>query len=374
MRGSREIFRSLDGSSAILWFPAFTGRIRYKSVLRKRRSATVIFDEIVVTSCYISPNVNSHIFEKFLEDLYPRIPDIQAEILIGGDFNAKSAHWGSRYSNRQGDLVMSWAASCGLVLVNSGNLPTCVRPQGESIVDLTWASPSALTRLKNWRVMDDAISLSDHQYIAMVFVSQSSSNEKVKVGKRWNFAKIDKELFTEAVEFTIQYGPEITDEYNDSPDEYAFWITRIVTEACDTSAPICRGRNVRRNPHWWTDEISSLRKAAIAARRLWFRGKSRKLDNATIKNRCQLFKLAKKKLRNAIKQAKNRAWQNLILTINKDPWGLPYKLVLNKLRKTGLAISEQLDVDLLNKKLDELFPHNILSGRQINENSSANFE
>jgi len=61
--------------------------------------------------------------------------------------------------------VEEWAASLGLILQNRGTVSTCVRPQEESIVDLTWAIPPAARMVTNWRVVTGVYSDSDHLYI-----------------------------------------------------------------------------------------------------------------------------------------------------------------------------------------------------------------
>jgi len=66
--------------------------------------------------------------------------------------------------------------------------------------------------------------------------------------------------------------------------------------------------------------------------------------------------MAKKSLRLEIRRAKSAAWAELISTLNSDPWGLPYKLVMGTLRKSSPALSETLEESTLNRLLDSLFP------------------
>lgn len=65
--------------------------------------------------------------------------------------------------------------------------------------------------------------------------------------------------------------------------------------------------------------------------------------------------MAKRLLCLEIKRAKRDAWEKLILSINEDPWGLPYKIVLNKIKYSGPGLSETLNPRLLDN-LDTLFP------------------
>lgn len=87
--------------------------------------------------------------------------------LVMGDFIAKSRHWGCPSEDRRGEALRDWAGSLGLTLLNVGKEATCVRPQGESIVDLTWASPAALRMVGGWRVATELETLSDHRYIEL---------------------------------------------------------------------------------------------------------------------------------------------------------------------------------------------------------------
>lgn len=93
---------------------------------------------------------------------------LSCPVLVAGDFNAKSALWGSLRPDRRSEVFTEWAAELGLCIMNTGTRSTCVRPQGESIVDLTWADPSAACLIRDWRVVTDTESLSDHRYIEMV--------------------------------------------------------------------------------------------------------------------------------------------------------------------------------------------------------------
>jgi len=86
------------------------------------------------------------------------------KILICGDFNARSISWGCRTGNRRGILLEEWMGELDLGIINIGNTPTCVRPQGTSVVDLTIGSSWVVSRVKEWKV-EDMETLSDHLYI-----------------------------------------------------------------------------------------------------------------------------------------------------------------------------------------------------------------
>ena len=60
-------------------------------------------------------------------------------------------------------------------------------------------------------------------------------------------------------------------------------------------------------------------------------------------------------LRIVIRKCKTESWGNLIKMINSDPWGLPYKIVMKKLRRSqGSSVPE--DEKRLRKIVEVLFP------------------
>ncbi|EFN76958.1 hypothetical protein EAI_02978, partial [Harpegnathos saltator] len=89
-------------------------------------------------------------------------------VVVAGVFNAHSTEWSCspRHGDpRRGDAVIGWAAGLGLLLMNRGSASTCVRPNGESVIDFTWASPSAARMFWEWAVVTGGENLSDHRYI-----------------------------------------------------------------------------------------------------------------------------------------------------------------------------------------------------------------
>lgn len=51
-----------------------------------------------------------------------------------------------------------------------------------------------------------------------------------------------------------------------------------------------------------------------------------------------------------------KAWDELIRTIEKDPWGLPYRIAFKKLKRATPSLTETLDVNILDKVINKLFP------------------
>lgn len=114
-----------------------------------------------ISSCYISLNVSISTFLIFLEQLKHLARKINSPLIIGDDFNAHDSFWGSRTIDKRDVLTLDTMAELDLRLMNIGSDPTCIRPQGSSIVDLTWASASIASHITDWRVRQDMESLSD---------------------------------------------------------------------------------------------------------------------------------------------------------------------------------------------------------------------
>jgi len=205
-------------------------------------------------------------------------------------------------------------------------------------------------------VLENIESLCDHQYIEVALkCSNSYRNNKLSNIKRWNFKRLDAELYIEALEFLV--SAKNPDVCFIEPEEYANWITKIVSNACNIVASIVTRRNRKRQVYWWSEKISDLRLAAIRAKRVWCKSKRKRGLDAL--DRGKDYKVAKKLLRSAIQKAKNSSWRELVATIEKDPWGLPYRLVMGKLRSASSTLTEVLDANSLAKLLESLFPQNV---------------
>ncbi|XP_054002005.1 uncharacterized protein LOC128888865 [Hylaeus anthracinus] len=123
---------------------------------------------LALIGVYVPPSARFAAFEWLLNgvrDALSRSP--VARTLVLGNFNAKSTAWGCPATDAKGRAVLKWAASAGLRLLNRTSVSTCVRWQGESIVDLSWATPAVAPLVSGWRVAEEVESLSDHLYILM---------------------------------------------------------------------------------------------------------------------------------------------------------------------------------------------------------------
>ena len=100
---------------------------------------------------------------------------------------------------------------------------------------------------------------------------------------------------------------------------------------------------------WWNDQLAALRRECLAARRKFTRSKG----DATLH---EAWKVEKTALRRGIKKSRRQCWKDLIGEVEKDLWGLAFKIVTKRLmvrRKTpGLD-----NPDRVQYIVRSLFPH-----------------
>lgn len=340
-------------------------------VMEGRHVVAVKYRNFTLISCYSSPNSTQDDYEEMLNEIKSIITKENRNTIVCGDFNAKSPLWSSKRKNNRGRDLIDLANTLDLRLLNEGAVDTCVRSQGSSIVDTTWSTADISFKIHNWRVEEDEISLSDHRYIT--FTVDEGNVTRTNLNSRrvaWIYSKFDYDRF-QAV-FTWECAQEdISERYGLLPKEVSEEIDGIMRRACDAAMPRQSQRFRRKDStYWWSEEISQKRKEYIRLRRKWKRLR-KKLDSEIEKEK--EYREAKKELKSMIARAKSVAWQALIKTIDENPWGLPYRIVMNKLRRNTPMLTEMLDKNILEETLGQLFPKaQKRKGRQIEADTDWN--
>ena len=94
--------------------------------------------------------------------------------------------------------------------------------------------------------------------------------------------------------------------------------------------PRRRQHKNQRPAFWWNSEISELRISGKKPQRKAQRArKSKCLEQEEEEDK---YKDARKLLQNVIKQSKRQCWKALCTDVDRDPWGIPYRLVIRKLQ------------------------------------------
>jgi hypothetical protein len=283
----------------------------------------------------------------------------QRQVLVMGDLNAKATDWGSPRTDARGRVVCEWAAATGLVLLNRGTELTCVRQRGGSIVDVTFASPSVADRVRDWRVMVDEETLSDHRYIRFDIFSSSSlsvdSNRRTRatVFPRWCLTKLNKELALEAAIVEANWNKQ---SVSDAVENSAVLFGEAMSRICDSAMPRAGPRPPRRQVYWWTAEIADLRRDCVSKHRAFTRHRRRRVrDDEEEARLLERHSETKKALRTAISWAKTLAYTEMLEGLDRDLWGRPYRTIRAKFAK-GPPVVDCMDPQLLDTVVKSLFP------------------
>ncbi|XP_053994667.1 uncharacterized protein LOC128884966 [Hylaeus volcanicus] len=156
-----------EGLEAV-WYHRHSATVPPCTVVERGRGMVLVkWGRFLLPGCYNSPNCSAAELERFLDRLGAMlVPYMAGPVLVLGDLNARSTAWGNPGTSSRGGALQDWAEGMELRLLNRGSVPTCVRRNGWSIVNVSFASAAASCCVSNWRVWDGE-TLSDHCYVLM---------------------------------------------------------------------------------------------------------------------------------------------------------------------------------------------------------------
>lgn len=161
--------------------------------------------DMVLYSCYVSPNISREEYEAFLNRLSISLKKHKKEILVAGDFNAKSHAWGSNIEDPKGKMLLDWIAENQLIIQNEGTEPTFMRHGQTSFIDVTLSTAKLSTAIENWRVDAKEENLSYHRNIYFT-VGGLDPMEVRTVGHKW---RLKQELIPQFKERLAEEAGEI---------------------------------------------------------------------------------------------------------------------------------------------------------------------
>ena len=331
-------------TKAVIWS---CGKYPFQSAVNCKEAGFVVakLDGIHFYSCYAPPSLSleefTDLLDRLTEDAKQHFP-----LAIAGDFNAWAVDWGSKETKPRGQAVLEAMASLDLVLLNTGEEPTFIRGEKNSIVDLTFVSDSLARGNCSWEVTETYTG-SDHRAILWeVSIDQRRRPAPKKTNAvGWKVSSFDHRTYLVALDDHPISGSNAT--------EKATNIMRRLTEACDATMPRKQANNRRPPVYWWSDDIADLRKKCNAARRLSQRAR-KKPHFEELEMR---YKKTRQKLNKAIKRSKANSWNELTAEVESDPWGRPYKVVMTRLKSQPMP--SPTCPELLRKIVTVLFPQQL---------------
>ncbi|XP_018368990.1 PREDICTED: uncharacterized protein LOC108764996 [Trachymyrmex cornetzi] len=272
-----------------------------------------------------------------------------------GDFNARSGRWDATGTNARGFALAEWADSLDLLLLNRRFIHTCVHPRGLLVVDVSWMSVSANNLVTGWWVNESVDTLSDHRYVVIEFISEQVGSPVDRISRkyfpRWNIKKINLDIARASLLIKSWDNPEET-----TIENRVKWITNNLKELADSSMPRS-GPAGKSSAYWWSNDITELHRVCSKCRRAVVRTRRRR--HYSHEHLIMLWgelKLAREELRKAIWKAKDRAWRELLATLDRDPWGRPYRVLLKYIRPVTPSAIESLPAETVEEVVSTLFP------------------
>ncbi|XP_011688863.1 PREDICTED: uncharacterized protein LOC105450628 [Wasmannia auropunctata] len=350
---------------AISWQGAHGGMARIP-LSRGPGYVVVRWGEVVVVGVYYSPRHGIGDFVRYLEELGEVLTRYSQEpVLLLGDLNAHSPRWDDRHSDAREEALVEWADSGGLVLLNEGTIPTCVHPRGTSVMDVSWANPAAARLVRSWRVDAEAVNLSDHRNILIELKTRMGRQNPGgnKAFPKWNAMRLDEDRLQAAA---MARAWSASGGLERSAREAAEWVDITLREASDAAMPRARRTGGLPSVYWWNEEIEGLRTHCIRCRRRATRRRAR-ADREAAAEAAKSLREVRKELRRAIMRSKTAAWEELLGTLDSDPWGRLYRIVMRRLRPAGPPVCETMSEEEIGRVVHALFPAHPVELRGMRE-------
>ncbi len=223
--------------------------------------------------------------------------------LIGCDSNAWSTVWGSTRSNERESIILDLLIEYDLTVANAGSVPTFVRTNVESIIDLTIGSNGL--NIDNWKV-EEADMHSDHRLITFRIDKKTVKMESklTRDIRTANWHKF-RSLLKERLSFSSKHYWTTSELENESQR-----ITRYITEALDVVAPLKQRSNRKRPNVWSNPEYRALSNKVKAANR---RRRRRPTEHSIAK-----YREYRNKLTDLKRKLESDRWQKFVESI-QDP-------------------------------------------------------
>lgn len=295
---------------------------------------------ICIYSCYIPPRYDIEDYKKIIYSLTNDATG-RTSVVIAGDFNAWATQWGCPRTNERGKILLESFAQLDVVLMNTGNEHTYRRNGGGSTIDIAFVSENIRNRI-SWGI-SDLYTHSDHSAIIMDIHERSLARTIGNGGNLpgWKANTFDRRLFSVFMEDL---------ELNGTPENMAEQFIMHLTRTCNASMRKRKSGTNKAPVYWWTEEIAELRKDCIRARRLYVRTRGRvgnELHRQSLNAKRKILKLA-------IRRSKRLCFLEICDDIEKNPFGLAYKLVRKKLK--CLSTPSPMEATALSKIVTHLFP------------------
>ncbi|XP_046826449.1 uncharacterized protein LOC124427498 [Vespa crabro] len=240
-----------------------------------------------------------------LDDLEEALREMQGDLIVARELNAKALELGEARLDSRGRRIMELASRLEISVHYTGSTPTFRRPgYRKTMPDVTLANEQLVARVAEWRIIEDYTG-SDHQYILFDVHDRRPAVRSAERPPRWNIARMDRVRLSLVIEGgwrSLQIASASL-----SPPEQARMIAaatmQLIQKTCAIAVPKKSTKRQRHPVYWWMNEIAELRKKSLRPRRLAQRAKRRDLDAAPL---AAEYQAAKKLLKRTINTSPRR--------------------------------------------------------------------
>ncbi|CAD1480686.1 unnamed protein product [Heterotrigona itama] len=221
-------------------------------------------------------------------------------------------------------MVVEWATVSHLRLPNGKASNTCVGQRGKSIVDLTLTNPAVARRVTAWKVSREE-TLLDHLYIRVLMTERAATTRGVvaRCKSTERFAHYDEDLLA-ATAMAVTWMAEASS--TETAGGQASERYRCCFQACFAK----RTGAV----YWWTGELNRYTRSQRRGR----------VDVSKMAALYDDYRDTHRSLHRFIKDAKARAWEQLLAALESDPWERSYRMVQAKLRPWTPPVTETMEL------------------------------
>lgn len=283
-----------------------------------------------LSSIYVQPNEEGNRQIALIE--HRLLNNSSLEVLLLGDFNARSPDWYDTSSNHHGQALESIIAEFDLHVINQPGETFTRVTNGKiscSTIDLTIASASISQMISEWSIEDSSI-FTEHKLVSFNVALSSQPPRAVRSTRRWritpqsllNFTSRLGDLLRENLSFELRHGAEMVQK--DQIDNVIEQLEQLMEQAAEESFSQLQLKT--RKLVWWNGEIETKsRKLRSSKSKLSKIRKNNKIPpNALITEHDKL----KEEVSKLVKEAKIRSFKKTVADADpRDVWAINNKIV-----------------------------------------------
>lgn len=247
-------------------------------------------------------------------------------VIVMADINAKSTLWHSGRTDERGREMEGLINEMQLDVINKPyQAPTYQNRAGAATnIDVTLAN-SRVAEIEDWRVEEHA-TCSDHNLIHMTLLGHPTNVVIDGSLIKYNLRKAN----WETLKHEIRIQPPIR---NSDANNMAKELVRKIQKAVDVSIPKIRNTKIHINNKPWSEELTNLRRRVRVLRRVY----QRTVDPHLKQQNLNAYRQKKVEYTNKIFETKINCWGKFVEDcLGVDIWGMPYKIVTQKIRSPML--------------------------------------